>query len=321
MARRHLAGMSSGVALVALLFAVRAGCQIRQEATAPDTNVWESHAATRAALLAAGDADSLEAAGFLTPKDRSNERLQLMQRAAAAAPGRHDLAWAALAECIRVESCDVTPLEARLRAADPGNGAAWMGTLARASAGSPQSQAALAGISGSERFDLYWNQLIVHTADALKRTRTIEDKEAVVIATGLGASQAIPALQRLSGPCRDGAAAQPEELGRCRRLVEALRRGDTLIIEGLGLSLARRVWPASSEEYRQAVEARRVLDYRQSKEDEWSSGLASDAWANRYLERLANHRTEQEALVAGLLASGINPNPPAGWIDPFAAAR
>jgi hypothetical protein len=73
MARRYLAGTCVGAAVVALLIGARADCQASPEA-AVDTNPWESRADTRAALLAAGDADSLEAAAFLTPPRLSAER-------------------------------------------------------------------------------------------------------------------------------------------------------------------------------------------------------------------------------------------------------
>lgn len=76
MARRHLAVSSLGVAVVALLIAARAGCQTSQ-AAALDANPWESPA-TRAALLATGDADALEAAALMTPMKLSAERLQLV---------------------------------------------------------------------------------------------------------------------------------------------------------------------------------------------------------------------------------------------------
>ena len=314
MARRHRLGMSLGVAAVALLIATRAVSQTSQEAV-PADNVFGSRTDTYAALLAAADADSLESAALLTPK-LSAQRLQLVLRAAAAAPARPDLAWLALQSCIEVESCDVAPLEARLRAADPGNGAAWMGTLARASPGTPQLNANLAGISGSDRFDIYWNQLIVHTADALKRTKTMEDREATVLAIGLGAAQAIPALQGLSRPCKDVAVARPEDLGSCRKLSGALRHSDTFIIESLGLSMALRVWSASSDEYRQAAAETRVLHYRLRKLGGVSPDLSSDEGAQRHLELLASHRTEQEALIADFVARGINPSPPAAWTDP-----
>lgn len=315
MARRHVAVTSLGVALVALLFAARSLAQTSDEG-ALDAYSWEARAAlTRPALLAAGDADSLEAAALLTPKN-SAERLQLVLWAVAAAPARTDLAWLALASCIAVESCDVTPLEARLRAADPGNGAAWMGTVARAPAGSPQLNAGIAGIAGSERFDIYWNPLLVHTADALKRTKTMEDHEALGLALGLGSALAIPALQPMSRACKDAPVARPEDVSACRKLSTVLRHGDTYIVESLGLSMAQRLWPASSEEYRRATDEKRVLWYRIHKEGELSRDATSDEAANRYLGRLAAHRTEQEALVAEFVAGGLSPNPPAGWVEP-----
>jgi len=108
----------------------------------------------------------------------------------------------------------------------------------------------------------------------------------------------------------------PEELGRCRKLAGALRHSDTLIVEGLGLSVAQRLWPASSDEYRQAAEGRRVLSYRLRELGRRSPDVTSDEGANRYLVLLAAHRTEQETLVANLVAAGVDPSPPAGWTDP-----
>lgn len=301
--------------MVALLIASRVDGQTSPEA-AVVPYPWESRADTRAALLAAGDADSLEAAALLTPAKLSAERLQLVSRAAAAAPARPDLAWLALALCIQVEACNVAPLEARLRAMDPGNGAAWMGTLARSAPGTAQANASLAGVAGSERFDIYWNLLIVHTADALRRTKTMEDRESVVLALGVGAVLAIPAFQPLGRACRDVAVTKPEDLSVCRRLSAALRHGDTFIVEALGSSIAQHLWPASSEEYRQAADEKRVLNYRLRKQGEGIPALASDEGASRYRELLATHRTEQEAAVAELVARGIAPSPPADWTEP-----
>jgi hypothetical protein len=312
MARAHRAGTSFAAVVAALLIASPADCQTSQEAAA-DANFWESHADTRAALLAAGDVDSLEAAALLTPKPVV-ERLQLVLRAAAAAPARIDLAWLALALCIPVESCDVAPLEARLRALDPGEGSAWMGTLARTAAGTSQFAAAFAGAAGSDRVDIYWNPLIVHVAQAVMRTRTMEDQQAVVLAIGLGAAQAIPPFQQLVRPCKD--VSQPENLGTCRKLSAALRHGDSFLVESLGLSIARRLWPASSDEYREATEQTRVLHYRLRTLGATVPDLTSEAGANRYLGFLAGHRTEQEAFVAALVERGISPSPPAGWTEP-----
>jgi len=82
---------------------------------------------TRELLLQAGDPDSLETAAFLTEfgKDEPAERLEAFARADAAAPDRPDLIWLHLQACGEVPSCTTGPLESRLQALDPENGAAW----------------------------------------------------------------------------------------------------------------------------------------------------------------------------------------------------
>src|SRR5215469_16991708 len=82
----------------------------------------------RSALLAAGDPDSLAAAGLVNPRSTNEERLVLAARASGAAPNRKDLAWLHLELCVRVDSCDVAPIEAQLHALDPGNAAVWSGS-------------------------------------------------------------------------------------------------------------------------------------------------------------------------------------------------
>jgi hypothetical protein len=88
---------------------------------------------TRAALVLAGDPDSLLAAALFGAMwgDEPAERLALISRAALAAPRRPDLAWLQLELCVRVRKCDPRPIETQLRALDPGNAAGWDGTLAR----------------------------------------------------------------------------------------------------------------------------------------------------------------------------------------------
>jgi len=74
-----------------------------------------------AALISAGDADSLAAAGLLGNwlKDGEARRLELMARASEEAPGRPDLAWLHLQSCTQVKSCDPESIARRLRALDP----------------------------------------------------------------------------------------------------------------------------------------------------------------------------------------------------------
>jgi hypothetical protein len=294
-----------------LVLAVLAGC-VAGEPSQGSTE--KTMGKVRAALLAAGDADSLASAAELGLRQTVEERLALGARASAAAPDRADLAWLHLQWCIRVESCDVTPIESQLRSLDPGNAAAWSGSLERAAKENDTSrmQRLLELMAGAERFDIYWNRIIAHTADAMIRTHAIDAAAATVNAIGIGAAQGIPAFQPISKACRGKALEQPEVLDTCRRLSAVLRRGDTYITESFGLSLAMRLWPADSAANHEASEARRVLRYRIDTGSKLSAHFAGKE-ATSYLQLLRTHPSEQEAGLADITAAGLSPDPPPGW--------
>ncbi len=268
---------------------------------------------TRAALVLAGDPDSLFAAALFGAMwgDEPAERFALITRAARAAPDRPDLAWLQLELCVRVRKCDPRPIEAQLRRLDPGNAAGWAGTLARvAELGDATAvQSVIESMAGADRFDTYWNATIVHASGAVIRSRTMNPAAALVATIGVSSAQALP-LQPIMQACAAAGLQRPEVLDSCRRLSGVLRRGDTYLIEMAGLSLAKRVWPADSPEYRDAAATRRVLWTRLD-----ATGKANarapwdDAGAEHYVSLLASHRTEQEASLAYLQAAGFSPEP------------
>jgi hypothetical protein len=320
MAGRHPAARAAVSGAALLLLAVLAACsgQRSRDFDAEGERY-------RAALIAAGDADSLAVAALLTSHSQPagrNERLALAARAAAAAPRRPELAWLELQFCIQVDSCDVEAPEVRLRALDPGNGAAWSGSVTRATGISADGEAAqlrasLAAVAAANRFDIYWNPTIVMTARALQRAGMTKDRDAITLALGIGAAQPIPALAEIAHACKEGGVlAHGADAAVCRGLASVLRQGDTMIIESLGCAIALRAWPAATDEYRQAAAERRVQSYRLRVEMELSERQPSGEYLDRYLELLATHRTEQEALLAELVAMGGNPDPPAGWTEP-----
>jgi hypothetical protein len=278
---------------------------------------------TRAALMTAGDPDSLAAAAYLSTHQTDGERLALIARAAAAAPDRRYLAWMQLQACMRVDTCDVKPVELHLRTLDPGNAAGWSGSLERAAAvkDARQVQAALAAMAASERFDLYWNPIIAHTAEAIIRTGRMDTSTAVVAAMGAGAAQAVPAWQQISHVCRGEALEEPGVRDTCRRVSAVLRRGDTYIAEMFGLSLAKRLWPADSPEYGEVVQARRVMHYRMEAESKLIPDPVDAERASHLLLLLGTHRTEQEAYVADIVAAGVKPDPSPDWTESPPAAR
>lgn len=295
--------------LTVLAAFVLGGCAARdmgQQAT------FENRVArTEAALITAGDPDSLQAAALLGDGDPA-QRLRLIERAAAAAPARPDIAWWRLQLCLRVADCDPQPIEVRLHALDPGNGAAWSAALERSARlkDAAALRATLVAISDAERFSIYWNASIVHTSNAVIRTRAMAPKDAFVRAIGVAAAQMIP-YKAMADFCQVRFLQRPDTLATCRRLAAVLRRGDTYLTEMVGIALTRRVWPEGSAEYQAAVDARRVAQYRTDRDNRLTSHrLLDDVWVQSRLELLAAHDTEQQVVVADLTSAGLNPDPP-----------
>lgn len=257
---------------------------------------------TRAALVTAGDPDSLLAVALFGGMwgDEPAERLALIRRAARAAPDRPDLAWWQLELCLHVRNCDPRPIEERLRTLDPANAAAWAGSLARLDelGDAAAVQGVIESMAGAGRFDTYWNATVVHAAGALIRSRTMDPAAALVATIGVSAAQTLP-LQPITRACGAAGLQRPEVLESCRRLSVILQHGDTYLLQMAGLSLAKRTWPTDSPEYRAAAQARRVLAARL---EAVSTANARTPWDNpgaqRYLAMLALHRTEQEASAA-----------------------
>jgi hypothetical protein len=279
-----------------------------------------------AALISAGDADSLAAASLLGNwlKDGEARRLELMARASEEAPERPDLAWLYLQSCTQVKSCDPESIEKRLRALDPANGAAWMGSLARSSDVKDPVQArdSLLAVAKSERFNVYWNRIIVNATNAIAKTQTMDTSNALVAVLGMTSAQAIPAYGRLSSACKGPSLEEADILDACRRVSTVLRRGDTYITELIGIAVGKRVWLEGSPEYQNAVEARRTAHYRMdtalkiSLRQRWD-----EARANRYLRLLSEYETEQEVVLAEITNAGVSPIPTADWKDSWEAVQ
>jgi hypothetical protein len=270
------------------------------------------------ALIKKGGADSLEAAALLATS--AGDRLALIERAAGLAPHRPDIAWLNLQLCAAVPSCDPRPAEARLRSLDSGNAAGWSQAVARAHRldDAAAERAALHAMAHTQRFDVYWNGLIVHATDALLGTGTLDQRNALVAVTGVAAVWALPALGEIGRQCRQQAAADAVLRTDCERIAAAMRNGDTYLIKMEGASIARRLSPQGSAENRDADNELQTLRYQMSAGNAVpASRLESDADARQLLQALRTHRTEQEVFVAQLVAAGVDAAPPAGWKDRY----
>jgi hypothetical protein len=273
-----------------------------------------------AVLEQRSDPDSLAAAAVMLrftqrPPDEPAAQA-LIVRAVALAPGRADLAWLEIQHCGLVPGCDPKPEEARLRGLDPTNGVAWINAMTRAgkSGDEAEKMAVLSQLAGSERVDVYYTTLTVHLTRSLADTHEVSLPEALVEVIGALAGETIPAYHATYGQCRGEKLNDAAILRDCRRIAVAMERGDTWLAEGLGTAIARGVWPAESPEWKAAVEARRVHDYRLelSMHSEMMS-LRGRRRAERYLALCARNHREQDVWLAELIDEGRSPDPPPDW--------
>jgi hypothetical protein len=256
------------------------------------------------------DADSLAAAGLLSGGKHRDGALLLVSHATDAAPDRPDLLWLQGRICRYVPACDPQPIEERLRALDPGNGAGWMDALARATKWNDDAAAAAAleAIAHSERFDIYWTTLVARLSRATASTQAVSLDEAEIAVIGSLAAQAIPAYAAASNACNGARLELAETLATCRGIARAFQNGDTYITESIGSRIAERAWPEGSAEWQAASSAQRVYAYQLKR---WSELTPIDAaQAQTYLSLCEQHRREQDVWLAALVSAGVDPTPP-----------
>jgi len=257
------------------------------------------------------DADSLAAAGLLNSHKHPEQALRLIAQASLMAPDRADLVWLHIQLCEAVASCDPEPLEILLRILDEQNGAGWFGALARASESGDEAarSAALAAIARAGRVDIYWTTLIARLSPPVASTKELSLFEAETGVVGALAAAAIPALGDVSRACTGERLMREDVLEVCRGVAQSLLNGDTVIIESIGASIAKRAWPEDSPEWVAADEARRTWDNGSG------FGGSTEKWmranAREFLDLFEQHRREQDVQHAVLVAIGRNPNPSA----------
>jgi hypothetical protein len=245
------------VAVAALLWSF-AGCTTQTSRNATDTDPQLQREV--AILTTKPDADSRAAAGLLSLPIHRDSSLALIARALEAEPDRPDLVWLQAQVCQQSPPCDPEPMERHLRELDPSNGAGWMGALARANTSKDDEakEAALTAISHSDHVDIYWTTLIAHLWRAVDGAKVLSPWQAEVTVIGVLAAQAIPAYSPIANACKGERLQRSEVIEVCRGVARAFANGDTVITEMIGVSIAKRVWPEDSSEWRRRRSPARI---------------------------------------------------------------
>lgn len=259
-------------------------------------------------------ADSLAAAGLVRAVEGKPElAVDLLTRATVQAPERDDLVWLQIQICQRISSCDSGAAEAQLRALAPSNGAGWVNAFGRTDVAKNEAAelAVLTALAHTERVDVYWTALIAHLTNAIAATHEVPQSEALVYVIGVLAAEAMPIYETISNLCKDERLKNAAVLKDCRAVASAFEHGDTDVTEMVGVTLAKRVWPADSVEWAKASKAQRIHEYRSQLLVHSSFFTLPPAqWADRYLALCAKNRREQDVEVGEIVAEGKNPDPP-----------
>jgi hypothetical protein len=263
--------------------------------------------------------DALAAAALFSQRDDSAAALALIERASAMRPGDPDLAWLQAAFCGDVKECDPAPLEARFRSLDPDNALGWIGAIDRAYEANDQValESSLSQAATLPVVDTRYTTSVARYSVAAVLDGKLSLKDALLIVAGELAGPALPRLVGVARSCGKEQLSMPARLEACRALARSMMEGDTVLVEMVGVAIAKRAWPEGSEEWKEAASARRIYTYRSRMlRDHVDDDLETEEDARAYLALLQSYPREQDLLAAQLAANAIEPMPPPDWKEP-----
>jgi len=257
------------------------------------------------------DPDALiTAALMLMQPPQDARRIQLLlQRAAEMAPDSARIHATAMVLCLSLKGCDSVPYEQALRRLAPDNALGWAGETGRSSRAGDEIalQRAMTGMSRAKTYDLYENASVVSMTAQILAARVappdIGNPYPPRLAIEIFATMPIPAFNLIVKPCRS--ASEEKTLLECRQIGAAMRAGDTVLVNMLGIELSGSGLPAGSAEALALAKQRRQtlwISMRPQKDD------PAD-----FLGVVADHPREVDAWRAWLEEHGIPTEPPADW--------
>jgi hypothetical protein len=271
-------------------------------------------------LIARATPSDLAAAALLLWPDDPNTRqpLDLIERAEALAPSRPELVWVHLTICERMKCEARAQIASRLQALDPDNGFAWALDLdSLPSSDSDAVTAVIARMGASRKMTTYWNQLQVTMVDALEVAWPSEDLATRGVgAIGVVAAESMPPLQAIVRAC---APEQLELRGRraaCEAMTALMEHSDTVLTQGLALSVQERWWPADSPQHDVLVAKRRQLDYLMTMSSRLRWWRLNHDMAVRIDAARSTQREEDVERVV-VRSFGLPLEPPVSWRDPL----
>ncbi len=302
----------------------------KSNSAADKYQTWRAEAA--ATLTARADANSLATAAALryagpaygakmVGAKAGPSALGLAARASELAPQNASIGWLHLQLCSSTPACDIRDVATAMRWVDADNGAAWLQTLAAAQKDRDVTEVdrILADMAHGERFDFYWNRIVVLMVDALDAAHdqlpsgfAASDSARLTTVSGIASGEVIPPFTALVDACRDSSAAA-ERRDLCLRLSRTMQRGDTIVAQMVGFSIERRLLAPDSKEARAIAERRHVLEWRVAAAAKFDNPLLPWTKNARARARLAQMRAmprEEDVCIAILREHKMALDPP-----------
>ena len=295
----------------AALVTAASGAQAKSQAD--KFQLWRNEAVR--ALAARDDANSVATAAalsftnsFAVPSAAATA-LQLISRASDMAPENAAIGWLHLQLCAATPACDSRDAATVLRWVDPDNGAAWLAQLSAAHKDKDtiEMDRVLGDMARGTRFDLYYNQIMVMMFDALSDVRhelpggvVTSDTAKLATLAGVATAEIIPPFSPLIDSCRESASGS-ERHEDCLKLAKIMQKGDTVIVQMVGFSIARRLIPADSKEAKSLAERRHLLEWRISAASKLDISILPWTQGARTRTRLAEMRRrprEEDVCIA-----------------------
>jgi hypothetical protein len=264
-----------------------------------------------------GNPDELAGDALQALSEGSGQRaLAAIARANVIAPKRPDLAWLHARICMLSPGCEPEPVETRLRKLAPDNGVVWLGPLARAQARSDRrvEDQILEAMSGTQRFDVYWTELVWRIATARYARAPAAGTpgaqphpltNALDQTTEALSNAVVPAFKPLNASCELDRTQDPATRTRCVRIAQAMQHSDTTLVEGIGIGIAQRLATPASADAVVLEERGATLSYRsQAAGAVVRSQVERDKFSAQMIELMKKLPREQDVSVAILRWAG-----------------
>ncbi len=272
--------------------------------------------ATIHALQEKNDPRSLATAALLSYPAKTG--LELSRRASALAPEDAPIGWLYLQFCANSAGCEVREAATAMRWIDADNAAAWLPILAIAQrqGDTVEIERILTDMADTNRFDVYWNPLVIMVFDSLKGNQRVKDSslltdwDRLTFTSELAGATLMPSLTPLIDSCREAA---PDRRVACLKVSKIMQRGDTILAQLAGLAIEKHLVAPDGREARAIAERRRALEWRKTMATEFDSPLlpwVKNARARWRVSRMRTLAREEDVCIAILREHGLVTDPP-----------